>query len=281
MSLRLAYFGPAGTFTEQAALVYDAQAQHLPFATIPAVAQAVESHLADVGIVPIENSIEGTVSSTVDLLIHESNLAIRDEVVLPIEHNLLGRPGTDVADIAEIYSHPQAIGQCRRFLERCFPNAQVHASLSTAYAVEEVLKSDRPAAAISTRRAAELYGAEILASGIQDVDQNETRFVVLAHQDQPPTGFDKTSICFAISDDDKPGTLVHVLNEFGQRGINMTKIESRPSKESLGKYIFLIDLEGHRDDPVVAECLANVRAKSTLYKLFGSYPRWQRNTAAK
>ena len=275
MPLRLAYFGPAGTFTEQAALLYDREAKLLPFASIAAVAQAVESGMADLGVVPIENSIEGTVSATVDLLIHESDLAIRDEIVLPIEHYLIARPGTEVETIELIYSHPQALGQCRRFIDRCFPKAQVVASLSTAAAVEEACASARPAAAIATRRAAELYGAEVLASNIQDVDQNETRFVVLAPQDQPATGYDKTSICFALAHDDKPGVLVDVLQEFAVRSINMTKIESRPSKESLGKYVFLIDLEGHRDDPLVADCLAHVKAKSTLYKLFGSYPRYR------
>ena len=276
MTRRLAYFGPAGTFTEQAALLYAREAKLLPFASIAAVAQAVESGMADQGIVPIENSIEGTVSGTVDLLIHESNLAIHDEVVLPIEHYLIGRSGTEIETIEIIYSHPQALGQCRRFLDRCFPKAQVVASLSTAAAVEEACASARPSAAIATRRAAELYGAEILASNIQDVGQNETRFVVLAPWDQPATGYDKTSICFALADDDKPGTLVNVLQEFADRRINMTKIESRPSKESLGKYIFLVDLEGHREDPLVADCLASVRAKSTLYKLFVSYPRCRR-----
>ena len=273
MPLRLAYFGPAGTFTEQAALLYDREAKLLPFASIAAVAQAVESGMADLGVVPIENSIEGTVSATVDLLIHESDLAIRDEIVLPIEHYLIARPGTEVETNELIYSHPQALGQCRRFIDRCFPKAQVAASLSTAAAVEEACASARPAVAIATRRAAELYGAEVLASNIQDVDQNETRFVVLAPQDQPATGYDKTSICFALAHDDKPGVLVDVLQEFAVRSINMTKIESRPSKESLGKYVFLVDLEGHRDDPLVADCLASVKAKSTLYKLFGSYPR--------
>ena len=275
MGLRLAYFGPAGTFTEQAALLYDREAKLLPFASIAAVAQAVESGMADLGIVPIENSIEGTVSATVDLLIHESQLAIRDEIVLPIEHFLIGRPGTEIETIELIYSHPQALGQCRRFLDRCFPKAQVVASLSTAAAVEEACASVRPAAAIGTRRAAELYGADVLASNIQDVGPNETRFVVLAPQDQLATGYDKTSICFALAHDDKPGVLVDVLQEFADRRINMTKIESRPSKESLGKYVFLVDLEGHRDDPLVADCLASVKAKSTLYKLFGSYPRFR------
>lgn len=273
MAQRVAYFGPAGTFTEQAALLYQPDAELVPFTTIAGVVQAVEAGQAALGVVPIENSIEGTVSGTVDALIHESDLAIRDEVVLPIEHHLMARPGASVDSIEIVYSHPQSLGQCRHFLERRFPSAQLVASLSNATAVEDALKSERPAAAIGPRRAAELYGAEILASNIQDSQHNETRFVVLAHADRPPTGDDKTSVCFALADDDKPGTLVNVLKEFAERSISMTKIESRPSKQLLGKYIFLVDLEGHRDNPVVAECLAQVKRKSTLYKLFGSYPR--------
>lgn len=274
---RVAFLGPAGSYSEEAALLYDRQAKLLPFASFAAVAQAVESGMADLGIVPIENSIEGTVSSTVDLLIHESHLQIRAEIVLPIESYLMAKPGTAVEAIEVVYSHPQALGQCRRFLERCFPQAQTIASLSTTRAVEEALASDRPAAAIAPNRAAEIYGADILASHIQDVAENATRFVVLADHDQEwPTGDDKTSIGFALAGEDEPGTLVDVLSEFAQRKISMTKIESRPSKESLGKYIFLVDLEGHREDPLVAESLAQARAKATMYKLFGSYPRYRR-----
>ena len=271
-SKRLAYFGPAGTFTEEAALAYDAQAQLLPFATIAAVASAVEAGMADEGVVPIENSLEGSVSATLDLLIHESSLVIRREVILPIDHYLMVVPGTQVGDVKAVYSHPQAMGQCRRFLERCFPKAQMVAALSTAAAVEEMLASPIPAAAIATRRAAELYGAQILASRIQDQASNETRFVVLAREDHRRTGQDKTSLCFYIPYD-RPGTLVGILEEFSQRGINLAKIESRPSRETLGRYIFLVDLEGHRTDPIVAEALETVRAKSSMFKVFGSYPR--------
>ena len=269
---RLAYFGPAGTFTEEAALAYDALAQLLPFATIAAVASAVETGMADEGIVPIENSLEGSVPATLDLLIHESSLFIRQEVILPIDQYLMARAGTQVGDVKAIFSHPQALGQCRRFLERCFPKAQVVAALSTAAAVEEMLASDLPAAAIAPRRAAELYGAAVLGSRIQDQASNETRFVVLANEDHESTGQDKTSICLYIPAD-RPGALVEILLEFSQRTINLAKIESRPSRESLGRYFFLVDLEGHRTDPPVAAALAAVRAKASMFKLFGSYPR--------
>ncbi len=273
MTKRLAYFGPAGTFTEAAALRYDPDAQLLPFASIAAVAAAVDAGMTEEGVVPIENSLEGAVTDTLDLLIHESQLSIRHELVIPIEHCLLVKPGHSAEQVTAVYSHPQALGQCRRFIERCFPKAQAVAALSTAVAVEEMLQSQSPAAAISTARAAELYGAEVLARGIQDHPSNTTRFVVLAHQDHPPTGRDKTSLCFSF-DDDRPGLLYSVMGEFARRNINLAKVESRPSKESLGRYIFLVDLDGHREDPTVQEALRGVQAEASMMKILGSYPRY-------
>lgn len=273
-SKRVAYLGPAGTFAEQAALLHDPQAELIPFASIPAVVAAVSSAMAEEAIVPIENSLEGAVTDTVDLLIHESKLVIRKELVIPIEHCLLVNPGSSPSEIEAIFSHPQALGQCRRFLERCFPKAQQVASLSTAASVQEMLSKPRTAA-IATKRAAQLYGAEVLAQGIQDNPNNVTRFVVLAASDHEPTGLDKTSLCFSIKED-RPGALVEVLTEFSSRRINLAKIESRPSKESLGKYIFLVDLEGHRLDPKVAEALEQVKKKPSVerFKIFGSYPQY-------
>ena len=271
MAKRIAYLGPPGTFTEEAALVYDKTAQLIPFPSISAVAVAVASGMAEEGVVAIENSIEGSVTDTLDLLIHESRLLIKKELVLPIEHHLLSKPGTQANDVKVIFSHPQALGQCRQFIERCFPKADVVAALSTSAAVEEMMASPHPAAAIGTRRAAELYGAETLAKGIQDQASNVTRFVVLAPTDHPPTGYDRTSLCFSFAED-RPGVLCEVLQEFAQRNINLAKVESRPSKESLGKYIFLVDLEGHHDDPLVSEALNRVRDKTALFKVFGSYP---------
>ncbi len=276
MPKKVAYLGPPGTFSEEAALAYDPTADLLPLSSIPAVASAVEAKMADEGVVPIENSLEGSVSATLDLLIHESSLLIRHELVLPVDHYLLVKPGTDPRRVRVIFSHPQALAQCRRFIERCFPKAEAVASLSTAAAVEEMINyPDNAAAAIGTRRAAEIYGAEVLAARIQDHPVNLTRFVVLALTDHEPTGDDKTSICFAVAGDDRPGTLVAALQEFAQRQINLTKIESRPSRQGLGKYIFLADLQGHRSDPVVAEALEALRAHCTMIKVFGSYPRFK------
>ena len=273
MTKRLAYLGPAGTFTEAATLKYEPEGQLLPFPSIAAVAAAVDSGMADEGVVPIENSLEGSVTDTLDLLIHESRLSIRQELVIPIEHCLLVKPGGTSEGVKAIYSHPQALGQCRRFVERCFPSIQAVAALSTAAAVGEMLQSDVPAAAIAPGRAAEIYGAEILARGIQDNQANFTRFVVLAHEDNQATGRDKTSLCFSFKED-RPGSLYAVLGEFATRNINLAKVESRPNKEILGRYIFLVDLEGHREDPLVKEALSGVQAAASMMKILGSYPRY-------
>jgi prephenate dehydratase len=271
MTKRLAFLGPAGTNTEQIAIVHDPDATLLPFPSVPAVAAAVDSGMADEGVVAIENSLEGSVTSNLDLLIHESNLFIRHELVLPIQHLLLSKPETKSEEVRVVYSHPQALGQCRSYLAKCFPDAQLAASLSTSAAVEEMQSSDVPAAAIANQRSAELYGAHILARHVQDDPNNETRFVVLAREDHPPTGKDKTSICFNF-EHDAAGILYSVMGAFAKRGINLTKIESRPTRESLGRYIFLVDLEGHREDPVLKEALDEVKAQVSLFKVFGSYP---------
>lgn len=273
MTKRLAFLGPAGTYTEQAALAYDPEATLVPCTSIPDVASAVDSGQADEGVVPIENSLEGSVTFTLDLLIHESNLFIKHELVLPIHHCLLVIPGTRAEDIRVIYSHPQSLAQCRAFLRQHFASVELVASLSNALAVEEMKKSQVPAAAIASQRAAELYGVQLLARGIEDNHNNMTRFVVLATTDHEPTGSDKTSLCFSF-DVDAPGILYNVLGEFAQRRINLAKIESRPTKQSLGRYIFLIDLEGHRQDRTVQEAVEGVRRQVSMLKIFGSYPRY-------
>ncbi len=265
--------GPAGTNSEQAALTYDSSADRLPFPSIAAAAAAVDSSIADEAVVPIENSLEGSVTTTVDLLIHESKLFIRRELALPITHYLVAADGTSSGDIRVVYSHPQALGQCRGFFTKHFPNVDEVASMSTAAAVEEMLERGAGAAAVSTARAASLYGARVLEEGIEDNANNMTRFVVLARTDHPPTGSDKTSICFSF-DEDAPGVLHSVLGEFARRGINLTKIESRPTKQDLGRYVFLVDLEGHREDLEIAETLQDVEPQVSTFKVFGSYPRY-------
>lgn len=279
MTKRLAFLGPAGTFSEQAALLCDPRAQLLPFATVAAVAAAVGSGMADEGVMAIENSLEGSVTDTLDVLIYESALQIRQEMVLPIEHCLLAKTGTTADQVQTIYSHPQALGQCRRFLERCFPKARLEASLSTTAAVEQMLQQEKTAA-VATMRAAELYDVQVLARGIQDNQNNETRFVLIAASDSAATGRDKTSLAFSVAQD-RPGSLFDALKEFSERRINLTKIESRPTKQELGKYVFLVDLEGHRTDPKVAEALERVQALAYFFKVLGSYPRFESATASR
>lgn len=273
MTQRLSYFGPAGTYTEEAAHLYDAQAELIPFSTIPTVCQAVSDGAVDAGVVPIENSIEGSVVNTLDFLINESDLAIRYEIVLPIEHCLMVRPGADPAVLQVIFSHPQSLAQCRHYLEDHYPAARPTASLSNAAAVTEMLSSPAPAAAIGPQRAAHLYGAEIIDRGIQDRANNMTRFVVVAPTDHAPTGQDKTSICFSFAQD-APGSLYQALGVFALRGLNLVKIESRPTKESLGRYNFLVDCAGHRANPAVQEALTVLAGQVSALKIFGSYPRW-------
>ncbi len=270
--MKLAYLGPEGTYSEQAAIDYAAGSERIPYSGIPAVVKAAESGEVQEAIVPIENSLEGVVTYTVDLLIHESPLKMKGEVVVPIHHHLLMQPGVSMEDVRMVYSHPQAIAQCRGYLNRNLPNAEHIAALSTASAVEDMNSSRYPAAAVSSRRAAELFDARIVESNIEDIRNNLTRFVVLAAEDGERTGDDKTSICFDFSQD-APGTLYGALGELATRQINMIKIESRPDRRSLGKYVFLIDMDGHREDPVVAEALNAMKERAALFKIFGSYPK--------
>jgi prephenate dehydratase len=271
MSTRIAFLGPAGSYAEQAAMNHNAAATLVPFPSIPSTASSVPDGEADEAVVPIENSLEGSVNPTLDILVDRIGLFIRHELVLPIDHCLMTRPGSPTDAFEVIFSHPQALAQCRRFLQARYPEAELVASLSTSASVSAMSSSRSSAAAIASRRAAELYGAEIVHRGIQDDPNNETRFVVLAPADHAPTGADKTSICFDF-EDDAPGILYGVLGEFMERGINMAKIESRPTRRSLGRYIFLVDLEGHRQDQALAEALDAVKRQVSMFKVFGSYP---------
>ena len=277
MAKRLSYLGPAGTYSEEAAVLYDPEAELVPFPTIPAVCRAVSDGLVDEGIVPIENSIEGSVVYTLDYLISETELSIFHEVVLPVEHCLMIKPGSSTTDVSTIYSHPQSLAQCRHYLEDNFPRAEPVASLSNSAAVSDMLESETVAAAIAPQRAAELYGAEIIGRGIQDVTNNVTRFVLLGWEDHAPTGYDKTSFCFTFTRD-APGSLYNALGVFATRDINLVKIESRPTKESLGRYNFLVDCEGHRENEVVKAALESLREQVSGLKVFGSYPRWNQPT---
>ena len=270
---RVAFLGPRGTYSEQAALRIAPDAGLIPAAPIAAVVTAVLEGRADEAVVPIENSLEGAVTETLDLLVHQLDLRIRGEVALPIAHCLIGRPGAKKTSIRTVYSHPQALAQCRGYLARELPAARTQASLSTAEAVETVMREDG-VAAIAAHGAAALHGAEVLEEGIQDDSSNETRFVLLAAADAAPSGDDKTSLAFNVAD--QPGALVAILQQFAAADINLTKIESRPSRIALGEYIFLLDCAGHRSRAPLDGVLASLQRQTTWLKILGSYPRHRR-----
>lgn len=272
MKMRLSYLGPEGTYTEEAATKYDPCADLVSCSTITAAATAVVAGEADEAVLPIENSLGGAVAETLDLLIHQSELQIRSEIVLPIHHSIMAKHDTNPEDVTVVYSHPQSLAQCRGYLERNYPNARLVASLSNSAAVGEMQSSEETAAAIAGRRAAALYEAHTLDQDIEDNHSNATRFVVMGHTDHKPTGTDKTSLCFDF-DSDAPGILVVALGEFSNRNINLNKIESRPTRMGLGRYIFLVDIDGHRQDAKVVEALGALRKHASMLKVLGSYPR--------
>lgn len=273
--MKIAYLGPAGTFSEEAAhLCAREEDELIPFSNFPALISAVETSVADLAVLPIENSLDGSVSTTLDLLIHETRLQIQREVVVAVHHCLVGPPGASITGIEHVHSHPQALGQCRRFLSRVLPDAHEHAALSTALAVREAVENGDPAhAGIGTERAAHRFGGEILARNIEDFSNNATRFVALAERDHEPTGRDKTSMAVSVPQN-VPGSLYNVLDELAADGIQMTKLESRPNKNVLGQYYFLIDIEGHRLDDKIAAVLERIRAKADNFQIWGSYPQF-------
>ncbi len=274
-TVKTAFLGPLGTFSEVAALEHAGERGALvPFPSFPAAAAALERGEVDEAVLPVENSIEGAISAVLDLIIHGPGFKIRDELVVPVRHFLIAPPGATIEGITTLVSHPQPLGQCRKFIEAHLPNAEQVAALSTAAAVEEVLRAgDVHQAAIGTRRAAELYGGVILAEDIQDDPSNMTRFVVLAHEDAPPTGDDKTSIGFTTHAN-VPGSIHAVLTIFAEEGMQLVKIESRPVKYRLYEYVFLVDFEGHRTDPAIARALERAKGKTLTLDVYGSYPRF-------
>lgn len=272
--MAIAYLGPRGSFSEVSAISFDPEADHLAFPSFPAVVNAVERGEAMYGMLAIENSIEGVVSANMDLLIHDTDLRICHEIIVPVRHFLTSAPGARLEEITTVSSHPQALAQCRKWLETHLPNATLVAALSTSGAVEEAATgTDLTKAAIGTERAAELYGGQVLASDIHDVRANVTRFAVLGHADAEPTGDDKTNLGFTLVRN-LPGALHRVLSAFAYQGIQLTKMESRPTKAWLGDYVFLLDMEGHRLDPQVARAIEQARESCDWLKVFGSYPRF-------
>ena len=273
---RVAYLGPPGTFTEEALLSQAdlADAELVGLRSMPEVLAATSAGDVDMGFVALENSIEGSVTLVLDQLVFDHELFIQREVVLTIRQNLLAPPGVTLADVKRVVSFPVASAQCRKFFATRLPDVEIVAANSTAGAVQEVAEHRPPGtAALGAALAAKLYGLEVLAADVEDSpDNNQTRFVLVAPAAIPaPTGHDKTSIvCFQR--DDHPGSLHAILGQFTARNINLTKLESRPTKHSLGDYCFVIDLEGHVDDEVVADCLRDLRVQLATVKFLGSYP---------
>jgi prephenate dehydratase len=294
--LKISFLGPEGTFSEEAlfAALDRQEVEPVPMPTIYDCVVAVQEELTEVAFVPIENSLEGSVSATLDTLVFETDrVEIAGEVIHPVRHSLIARRRLELDEIERVVSHPQASGQCARFLRERLGHAEVLGAPSTADAVRIVAEADAPWAALGTRLSAELYDCELLLEGVEDHPENETRFVWLRRRgdrqpllsppvDRPspakpadrgdlrPASF-KTSVVF-WGLPDSPGALVEVLRQFGEREVNLSKIESRPLKQGLGRYIFFADLQGAEEDSEIAAALGAVRKQVDTVRVLGSYP---------
>ena len=273
---RIGFFGPAGTFTEQALLTQPdlAAAVTVPFRTVPDVLDAVESGEVDLGFVPIENSIEGTVNFTQDALVFDHDLLIQREVVLDIEHCVLAKKGAMLAGIETLFSIPVATAQCHEYVRANLGKADVRAANSTAEAARIVSESSgNTTAAIAPRNAAKVYGLEVIAENIADHVGNQTRFILVGKNVIPaPTGHDRTALV-VFQRADEPGSLISILQEFAARRINLSQLLSRPTKRGgLGDYCFVIYADGHVKDELMADVLRELRAKQGAVKFLGSYP---------
>ena len=277
--MRIAYLGPPGTFSEEALLAAGLPdgGEAVPVPTVYDAVMAVHEGTAEQSFVPIENSLEGSVNATLDALAVETrDVCIIGEAVHPVRHCLIAARHLELEALEAVVSHPQANAQCARFLRERVGHAKVLAAPSTAEAVRMVADApDRPWGALGTRLAAELYECEVLRAGVEDVAENETRFVWLGRSGDGPAaspGPWKTSLVFWGVGAGEPGWLVRCLSEFAFRGVNLTKIESRPRKQGLGRYMFFADLEGRNDDPSVADAVRALRGHCEEVRTLGSYP---------
>jgi len=281
--MRITYLGPSGTHTEEALLAHSAteQMEMISAPTVYEAILAVQEKRVDLAFVPIENSLEGSVNATLDVLVFDApDVSITGEVVHTIHHSLLARPQLEFRDIECVLSHPQASAQCAHFLHEQLPQVTIAPASSTAEAARLVAESDKPWAALASRRAAELYNCAVLKNEVEDHPGNVTRFVWVGpknvaydmhtERSQAPH---KTSIVFwGKGAAEQPGWLVQCLQEFASRGINLTKIESRPRKDTLGSYMFFCDLEGHSEDEQVTNALSVLGELVAEIRVLGSYP---------
>jgi chorismate mutase / prephenate dehydratase len=271
--LSIAFLGPLGTYSEEAALKQFGQGRNaVVCGSIDEVFRTVEAKQADYGVVPVENSTEGAIGLTLDLLLSTS-LKVCGEITLPIHHCLLSKQ-TDISLISHVFSHSQSLAQCHEWLNKNLPKVQSEAVTSNARAaqmIHDLVSADGTfAAAIASKRAAELFNLNVLAENIEDDAKNTTRFLVLANHDVAPSGKDKTSI--VMTSLNKPGAMVELLEPLSRHDVSMTKFESRPSKQGLWDYVFFVDLEGHIADPQVKKALQECEARASMLKVLGSYP---------
>ena len=267
--LRVAYLGPVATFSHQAALLrFGSSAALLACRGIPEVFTEVERDRADYGVVPVENSTEGPVNHTLDRLI-DSELVICGELFLEIHHHLISK-SLDLSEVKAIYSHPQALAQCRQWLDEHLPDVPTIELPSTVAAVERAA-AEPTAAAIASELAARLHGLPIVRSRIEDSSSNMTRFLIISKRPATATGRDKTSLLFSIRDE--VGALYRILEPFALHALNLTKIESRPTKRRPWEYVFFVDFEGHREEPTVQKVIEELRSRCLFLKVLGSYPQ--------
>lgn len=269
-SVTVSYLGPQGTYTHEAAMKrFGHMAEFVPVGTSPEIFECVESGRCEFGVVPVENSSEGIVSHTLDLLV-DSALTICAEIQVPIHHDLLVKSG-GLRDITAVYSHPQGLAQCRKWLALNLPNAPQFSAHSTAQAAERVSR-EPGGAAIASPVAAEIYGLEVVQSRIEDTPDNTTRFLVIGKTAPAPSARDVTSLLFSTRRDEV-GTLYRALQPFADNGVNLTRIESRPTKRRAWEYLFFCDFEGNTSEPAVARAVEELRARCDFLKVLGSYPR--------
>jgi prephenate dehydratase len=275
--MRVAYLGPAGTFTEDAlrAAAGERELEPLPRPSVYEAIMAVAAGEAERALVPFENSIEGSVRSTLDTLAFDTEaVEIVGEYDHPIRHSLIARGELPLAEIEVVLSHPQASAQCAHFIRERLPTATVRAAASTAEAVALVSETEAPWAALGAGSAARIYGCEVIADGVEDGPDNVTRFVWIAPLGNPVGGEGqwRTTLVFSELGEDHPGALVEALQVFSSRGVNLTRIESRPLRRGLGRYMFFVDLEGSAEDPAAAEAIEALRGKAESVRVLGSYP---------